>query len=60
MNLLPIPGLDGARLVFMAIEAVRRKPVDQKIEAIVHLGGYVVLFGLMIFFTFKDVARIFQ
>lgn len=60
MNLLPIPGLDGARLVFMAIEAVRRKPVDQKIEAMVHLGGYVVLFGLMIFFTFKDVARIFQ
>ncbi len=60
MNLLPIPGLDGSRLVFMLIEAVRRKPVDQKIEAMIHLGGYALLFGFMIFFTFKDVMRIFQ
>ena len=60
MNLLPIPGLDGSRLVFMAIEAVRRKPVSQKIESIVHLCGYALLLGLMLFFTFKDVLRIFQ
>lgn len=60
MNLLPIPGLDGSRLVFMVIEAVRRKPVEQKIEAMIHLAGYVLLFGLMIYFTFKDVLRIFQ
>lgn len=60
MNLLPIPGLDGSRLVFMAIEAVRRKPVSQNIEAMIHLAGYVLLIGLMLFFTFKDVLRIFQ
>jgi len=60
MNLIPIPGLDGSRLVFMAIEAVRRKPVEQKVEAIIHLAGYVLLIGVMIFFTFKDVLRIFQ
>ncbi|MBQ7867723.1 MAG: site-2 protease family protein [Clostridia bacterium] len=60
MNLLPIPGLDGSRLIFMLVEAVRRKPVDQKIEAIIHLCGYALLFGLMIYFTFKDVLRIFQ
>ena len=60
MNLLPIPGLDGSRLVFMAIEAVRRKPVSQNIEAMIHLAGYVLLLGLMAFFTFKDVLRIFQ
>lgn len=60
MNLLPIPGLDGSRLVFMLIEAVRRKPVEQKIEAMIHLGGYILLFGLMIYFTFKDVLKIFQ
>lgn len=60
MNLLPIPGLDGSRLVFMLIEAVRRKPVSQKVEAVIHLGGYVLLLGLMVFFTFKDVLRIFQ
>lgn len=60
MNLLPIPGLDGSRLVFMVIEAIRRKPVSQRIEAVVHLCGYVLLIGLMLFFTFKDVLRIFQ
>ena len=59
MNLIPIPGLDGSRLIFMLIEAVRRKPVNQKIEAGVHLCGYVLLFGVMIFFTFKDVLRLF-
>ena len=60
MNLLPIPGLDGSRLIFMAIEAVRRKPVSQKVESIIHLCGYVLLLLLMAFFTFKDVLRIFQ
>ena len=59
MNLIPIPGLDGSRLIFMIIEAIRRKPVNQKIEAGVHLCGYVLLFGIMIFFTFKDVLRLF-
>jgi len=60
MNLLPIPGLDGSRLIFMTIEAVRRKPVSQKIESMIHLAGYALLLLLMIFFTFKDVLRIFQ
>jgi regulator of sigma E protease len=58
INLLPIPGLDGSRLVFMLIEVIRRKPINRKIEATVHLAGYILLFGLMIFFTFKDVGRI--
>ena len=60
VNLLPIPGLDGSRIVFMLIEAVRRKPVKQKTEAIIHMCGYALLFGLMIFFTFRDVVRLFQ
>ena len=60
MNLLPIPGLDGSRFLFMVLEAIRRKPVPPKKEAMVHLAGYVLLFGLMIFFTFKDVIRLFQ
>ncbi len=59
VNLLPIPALDGSRLVFMALEAVRRKPVSQRVEAMVHMCGYVALLALMLFFTFKDVARIF-
>lgn len=59
INLLPIPGLDGCRIVFMLIEAVRRKPVNQKIESMVHLAGYALLFVLMIVLVFKDVGRIF-
>ena len=60
MNLLPIPGLDGSRLVFGLVEVIRRKPVPPEKEAVVHLIGMVFLFGVMIFFTFKDLLRIFQ
>ena len=60
MNLLPIPGLDGSRLVFGLIEAVRGKPVPPQKEAIVHLVGMGLLLTLMIFFTFRDVMRLFQ
>ena len=59
MNLLPIPGLDGSRLVFGIVEVIRRKPVPPEKEAMVHLVGMVFLFGLMIFFTFKDIMRLF-
>ncbi len=60
MNLLPIPGLDGSRIVFHLIEAVRGKPIKPEREALVHFIGMIFLFGLMIFFTFKDVIRLFQ
>ena len=59
MNLLPIPGLDGSRLVFGIIEALRGKPVPPQREAIVHLVGMGLLLTLMIFFTFRDVMRLF-
>ena len=58
--LLPLPALDGGRLVFLIVEGIRRKPVPQKVEAYVHLTGYVLLFGLMIIMTYKDIVRIFQ
>ena len=58
INLLPIPGLDGSRLVFMLVELIRRKPINKKIENTVHLVGFALLLGLMIFFTFRDVGRI--
>ena len=60
MNLLPIPGLDGSRIIFHLIEAVRGKPIKPEREAMVHLIGMVFLFGLLIFFTFKDVIRLFS
>ncbi len=59
MNLLPIPGLDGSRLVFGLVEVVRRKPVPPEKEAMVHLAGMVLLFGFMIFITYKDIMKLF-
>ena len=59
MNLLPIPGLDGSRIVFHLVEAVRGKPIKPEREAMVHFIGMIFLFGLMIYFTFKDVIRLF-
>ena len=60
MNLLPIPGLDGSRLVFGVIELIRGKPVPPEKENLVHMAGMVLLFGLMIVLTFRDVMRIFR
>lgn len=57
MNLLPIPGLDGSRALFLLIEGIRRKPI--KNEAYVHLAGMILLFGLMIWITLRDIIRLF-
>ncbi len=59
LNLLPIPALDGGRLVFLGIEVVRRKPVDAQVELAVHAVGFLLLIGLMLLVTFGDVRRIF-
>lgn len=48
-NFLPIPALDGARTVFVGIEAVRGKPINRKVEGWIHTIGLFVLFGLVIF-----------
>lgn len=58
MNLLPIPALDGARLVFLLIEAVRRKPIDRDKEAMVHFVGFALLMGLMVVITYFDINRL--
>ena len=57
-NLLPIPALDGGRLVFLLIEAVRRKPIKPEYEGYVHAIGMLLLFGLMIFTTYNDILRL--
>jgi len=59
MNLLPLPALDGGRLVFILIEAIRRKPVPKEKEAIVHMVGMVLLMMLMVFVMFNDIRNIF-
>lgn len=53
-NLLPIPGLDGARLLMTAVEGITRKPINPKIEMAIHAIGFLFLIGLMIAVTFKD------
>lgn len=60
MNLLPLPALDGGRIVFLLIEAVRKKPVPKEKEAVVHLVGMALLMLLMVFVMFNDIRNIFQ
>lgn len=59
MNLLPIPALDGGRLFFVVVEAIRRKPIPADKEGIVHFIGLVFLLGLMVFVTWNDISRLF-
>lgn len=58
-NLLPLPALDGGRLVFLIIEAIRRKPVPPEKEGMVHFAGLAALMILMIVVTISDVIKIF-
>lgn len=58
-NLLPIPALDGGRLVFLIIEAIRRKPLPKDVEATVNGVGMLVLLGIVAIVAFKDVFMIF-
>lgn len=60
VNLLPLPALDGGRLLFIFIELIFRKPVPKKFEAIVHAAGLVLLLGLMALITFNDIANIIK
>lgn len=57
-NLLPFPALDGSRLVFLGIEAVRGRPVDPNRESIVHFIGFAMLMLLMIVVTYNDILRL--
>lgn len=59
MNLLPIPALDGGRLMFLFLEAVRRKPVPREKEGVVHFVGIVLLMLLMVAILFNDIRKLF-
>ncbi len=58
INILPIPALDGGRLLFIAIEGIFRKKVDAKIEAYAHAIGMAILLGLIVLITLHDLIRI--
>jgi regulator of sigma E protease len=57
-NLLPIPALDGSRLVFLGVEALRGRPVDPNREGMVHFVGFAMLFVLMLAVTYNDILRL--
>lgn len=60
LNLLPLPALDGGRLLFMLVEVVRGKPVSPEKEGMVHFAGLVVLMVLMVFIMYNDIMRLMQ
>lgn len=59
MNLLPLPALDGGRLLFIIIEMIRRKKVDPEKEGMVHFAGLVLLLAFMVFIMANDIRNIF-
>ena len=59
MNLLPLPALDGGRLVFLIVEAIRRKPINREVEGMVHFAGLMLLMALMVVVMYNDILKIF-
>ncbi|MCR4998367.1 MAG: RIP metalloprotease RseP [Lachnospiraceae bacterium] len=58
MNLLPIPALDGGRIVFFLVEAIRGKKIDENIEGYVNMISFFLLMGLMVFVMFNDISKL--
>ena len=56
-NMLPLPALDGGRILFIAIEAVRGRPVSRQLEGIIHTAGLMLLVTLMVVISFNDILR---
>ena len=59
MNLLPIPALDGGRLIFLILEVIRGKRMDPEKEGMVHFVGLMLLMALMVVVMFNDVRKLF-
>ena len=59
MNLLPIPALDGGRLFFLGIEAIRGKKMNPEKEIMINNIGFILLMAFMLFVTYKDIIRLF-
>lgn len=57
-NLLPLPALDGGRLLFQLIELVRGRPINRKYEGMVHFAGIVILLAFMLIVTYKDILKL--
>ncbi|MBO8433785.1 MAG: RIP metalloprotease RseP [Tyzzerella sp.] len=59
INLFPIPALDGGRLVFLIIEALRGKPLNPEKEGMIHFIGFALLMAFMVFIAYNDISKIF-
>jgi regulator of sigma E protease len=59
-NLLPIPALDGSRLIFLFVEAIRGKPIDPNRESMVHFIGFAMLMLLMLAVTYNDILNLIR
>jgi len=57
VNILPLPALDGGRVLFLIIEKIRRKAVSQKVEAVVHNLGFLLLMTLVVLVTYQDFVK---
>ena len=55
---MPIPALDGSRIIFLIIELIRRKPMKPEHEGIVHFIGFAALMLLMLVITFNDIVKL--
>jgi regulator of sigma E protease len=60
LNALPFPALDGGRILFLAIEKIRKKPISQKVEQIIHTSGFLLLILLMLVITVSDTLKFKQ
>ena len=58
-NLLPIPALDGGKILILIIEAIRRKPLNQELELKIQMLGFSFIIALSIFVTYNDIVRLF-
>ena len=59
LNILPLPALDGGRLMFVLVEAVIQRPLNQRFELITNTVGFFILIGLIVIITFNDVIHLF-
>lgn len=59
INLLPIPALDGGRILFLLIEAVRGRPIEPEKEGLIHFLGFALLITFILFITYQDILRLF-
>ena len=57
INFIPFPALDGGRVLFLIIEKIKGKPINQKVEGTIHTIGFFILIGLVVIITFKDISR---